>query len=1159
MSPDGKRNCTACVQGRGAYVHGVTIQTFRTRQMLLELGHALESLAVKAQHHVVGPQADWELFADAIISGRRNVGVCTASRLAKEIAASINENCDSEALWRYCAAKIFRTTEATTSDLGMRWHLICQSSELQELYQYVTLQVFQEPLVAIRNKRGIEVFLNICPHRQTQLLTGSGRLRQAGIRCQYHLWAFSCEGNCLNIPGSSRLEFGSELPISEYHLQQLPSAEVDGYIYVWLGEGKSPSLPSSPVSKSMARRPAALRIARLLDSVHPSFPDVRNPELPDDVRFLIRLGWLKAALERKAAAILPSHRMPIWQLLERMRELHPAESNAISLYLLELRQGFFDCGSLPEGWAEFREKLLLLRPEAPARSTRPISEAACDEAGLKSLPIWTYCSREMFLLEVEHLIKPTWQFICHEKEIPSVGDVTYLDIVGERVYVGRRADGSLFAGRMLTRFVEEPGISSLERCLEPVDLEVWNGLIFIRLSGKGQPVRETWEYPRLLEPYRLWEMEPIESGSYDFDVEANYKILWENFLELYHFQAVHKGTCRLFHVRPESDLLALRQSLSPYCTKEELSYATYLRTSPPHSEENEIAFRELADTKKYISAPLRFTFFGSIAKQDQSPITMGLTVFPDHIQAMSFIPLGPDNCRIRIRSYGHKLDLGTDYGRAMAAARDINVRSLQVKLIEEDIRLNYFTARAATSKVYRGVGVLGRMEESIRQFQKQVYRAIKDNASAAQRRPGTLNHLRPTNHEQAVPRQNCRISSPEPARMCERRIKMFSGQLRELATPAFVIDNDQLLEQATGIKRLAQEAGCTFLYAMKALSFGAVIRTVAQQADGLSASSIFEASLGREILGPQKEIHAVSPGFRSEEIGMITEICNVLVLNSLSQWHRFRNLANACSFGLRINPGLSIVKDRRYDPCRKDSKLGVPIDLLADALEGRSAEFDNLEGFHIHTACDLDDFDYLFNTVSRIECRLLMGRHRLRWINLGGGYLFDGAKRVHCLFETIHRLRSHYGLTVYIEPGAAVVRQAGFLVASVVDLFTCGQGEVAVLDTSINHAPETFEYQFAPPVSSASTMGQYEYLLAGATCLAGDLFGTYRFDERLEIGSKIVFTDMGAYTLVKANMFNGFKLPAIYTFSSSTGFELRKDCKYEDFLLANGETPHATL
>ncbi|MBS4051186.1 MAG: carboxynorspermidine decarboxylase, partial [Methylomonas sp.] len=87
---------------------------------------------------------------------------------------------------------------------------------------------------------------------------------------------------------------------------------------------------------------------------------------------------------------------------------------------------------------------------------------------------------------------------------------------------------------------------------------------------------------------------------------------------------------------------------------------------------------------------------------------------------------------------------------------------------------------------------------------------------------------------------------------------------------------------------------------------------------------------------------------------------------------------------------------------------------------------------------------------------------------------------------------------------------------------------VLVLDSSVNHHPEIFEYRRRPLLLDEDIQGGRAAILAGSTCLAGDIFGEYRFDNIPAVGDKLVFADVGAYSLIKAQRFNGYALPAVY-------------------------------
>lgn len=148
------------------------------------------------------------------------------------------------------------------------------------------------------------------------------------------------------------------------------------------------------------------------------------------------------------------------------------------------------------------------------------------------LPIWIYGDTALFTLEIDHLIAPTWQFVCHINEVPEAGNFTWLDIIGERAYVIRTNEGELFAGRLkhLNERNNSPNFSLPNYGLEPIDIDIFYGFVFIRFSWEGARLKELWYQADLLKPYNLEAMQPINGlGRYDINVEVDYKLLWENF------------------------------------------------------------------------------------------------------------------------------------------------------------------------------------------------------------------------------------------------------------------------------------------------------------------------------------------------------------------------------------------------------------------------------------------------------------------------------------------------------------------------------------------------------------------------------------------------------------------------------------------------------
>ena len=94
-------------------------------------------------------------------------------------------------------------------------------------------------------------------------------------------------------------------------------------------------------------------------------------------------------------------------------------------------------------------------------------------------------------------------------------------------------------------------------------------------------------------------------------------------------------------------------------------------------------------------------------------------------------------------------------------------------------------------------------------------------------------------------------------------------------------------------------------------------------------------------------------------------------------------------------------------------------------------------------------------------------------------------------------------------------------------------------------------------VYGSGDTGRYLYRLAGPTCLAGDVWGEYIFQEQLSIGSMVVFGDMAAYTTCKNNTFNGMPLPNIWAWQNRQDFNSLTHFSYEDFLSRLGASQNA--
>lgn len=384
-----------------------------------------------------------------------------------------------------------------------------------------------------------------------------------------------------------------------------------------------------------------------------------------------------------------------------------------------------------------------------------------------------------------------------------------------------------------------------------------------------------------------------------------------------------------------------------------------------------------------------------------------------------------------------------------------------------------------------------------------------------------------------------------------RLMLLESSLLSALETPAFIYREAEIFRRLDLLSMVRERSGGRILYSVKALPFTGVLDLIRPHVDGFAVSSLFEARLASEVLrlgGGAGSLHITTPGLRAREIEELAGLCGAISFNSLEQFRRLQpRLEDRASAGIRVNPGLSFLNDPRYDPCRPFSKLGVPLDDLVRALAEDTGLADRIEGLHFHTLFESRSLAPLGLTLEKIERILGPAMDGLRWINLGGGHLLESSDEAWELAGMIRDLRARRRVKVFIEPGKAMVGKAGSLVTSVIDRFERDGKAVAVLDSGVHHLPEVFEYQKTPSVAGHRSDGPFECLLAGCTCLAGDVFGEYRFAAPLKIGDKLVFENVGAYSLIKASRFNGYDLPAIYILGTDGRMRLTKRFGYEDY------------
>ena len=359
-----------------------------------------------------------------------------------------------------------------------------------------------------------------------------------------------------------------------------------------------------------------------------------------------------------------------------------------------------------------------------------------------------------------------------------------------------------------------------------------------------------------------------------------------------------------------------------------------------------------------------------------------------------------------------------------------------------------------------------------------------------------------------------------------------------IKTPYYLIDKSKLLRNMEKIAYLREHSGARALLALKCFATWSVFDLMSRYMDGTTSSSLYEVKLGKRKFGG--ETHAYSVAYADDEIEEVLAHSDKIIFNSIGQLQRFADASANHVRGLRLNPQVSSSDWLIADPARPFSRLGE-----WDAQKVEQV-MDQISGFMIHNNCENSDFELFDSMLQQIEQRFGSLLKRVEWVSLGGGIHFTGeGYPLDRLCARLKAFSERYGVQVYLEPGEAASTNSTSLEVTVLDTLYNGK-QLAIVDSSIEaHMLDLLIYRESAKMAPCD--GPHEYMICGKSCLAGDIFGEFRFDRELQVGDRLSFIDAAGYTMVKKNWFNGVKMPSIAVRQLNGEVELVREFGYDDF------------
>ena len=371
-----------------------------------------------------------------------------------------------------------------------------------------------------------------------------------------------------------------------------------------------------------------------------------------------------------------------------------------------------------------------IQPARPAHSNE-------DDFGL---PGWIYHDRDFFELEKRSIFRTSWQLVCHNNDIPQVGDYHRFDLFNESVVTVRGKDNRLRSfhnvcrhrasrlldgqkgncGNMIAcpyhhwsyslegKLIGVPqrtSFNSLDmssRGLVELEQEIFMGFVFVRFESGLPSVREmAAPYANELAAYRMEELVP--QGRVTLRPrDVNWKNVADNYSDGMHIPVAHPGLTRLFG---RSYAIEAQEWI------DKMSGVLQEQVSSNWSER---LYQRLLPQVDHLPPERQrlWTYFKLWPN-------VAFDIYPDQINFMQFIPVSPTQTMIREIAYVHP-----DSRREMRAARYLNWRINRQVNIEDKALIERVQAGMASSSYT--VGPLSENEVCLRSFARRMRKMIPE-------------------------------------------------------------------------------------------------------------------------------------------------------------------------------------------------------------------------------------------------------------------------------------------------------------------------------------------------------------------------------------------------------------------------------------------------
>ncbi len=393
---------------------------------------------------------------------------------------------------------------------------------------------------------------------------------------------------------------------------------------------------------------------------------------------------------------------------------------------------------------------------------------------------------------------------------------------------------------------------------------------------------------------------------------------------------------------------------------------------------------------------------------------------------------------------------------------------------------------------------------------------------------------------------------------------------QRVGTPFYLYSCNTLANHVKAFAGAFKGAQHLICFALKSNSNGAVLRLLGREgagADVVSGGELFRALRGG--ISPKKIVYA-GVGKRRDEIEYALKI-GILMFNVesgeelLALDRAAKEMHAKARIALRVNPNIDPKTHAYISTGLKENKFGIPIEQALEHYQtAKNLSHVEVVGIHQHIGSQITEIQPFVDAVEKLVSfvkDLRSAGTSIQYINIGGGlgitYKDETPPLPKELAKAIQPLLKDCGCTLVLEPGRAIVGNAGILVTSVLYHKKSGEKRFLIVDAGMNDLirPSLYEaYHEIKPVIEPTSSDKAVFDVVGPICESGDYLAKDREMWEVKQGELLAVMGAGAYGFSMSSNYNSRLRVAEVMVKGQEYFVVRERETYND-LIRNEKVP----